>query len=255
MSLLCTMAFGERYARQARYLVADLRDQGVRILILTDHPEFFQTFGNALVHPLHPRRFSYHLKKEAVRAAIAISGSATFIDADCVIRPGVSADILRKALIHGFSPGFHCWKISPIAEAGPYLYPATESAARELGITYDRDAITCQEMLFNVTAEGGKEEVFLELWDRLEAHPGVIALPLRDPVHGGGGEGTVMGIAASGSGITMHGTEEMDRSMLPRVFWHCALDYRMRPYHKARESILKHCGLLQPADLSKTALA
>ncbi len=255
MSLLCTMAFGTRYALQARYLIADLHDHGVTILILTDHPELFLDFRNALVRILKPQHFSFHLKKEAMRVALAEEGSATFIDADCVLRPGIPASVLRQALHHNFSPGFHCWRVSTIEEATPYLFPQAESAAHELGITYDRDKITCQEMLFNITAEEGKEEVFLGLWDRLEAHPSVTGLPLRDPVHGGGGEGAVMGIAASGSGITMHGAKEMDSSMVSRIFWHCALDYRMRPYHKARESILKHCGLLQPADLSKSALA
>ncbi len=249
------MAFGERYARQARYLIADLRDQNVPILILTDHPGLFRRCGNALVHPLYPRRFSYHLKKEAVRAALAVAGSATFIDADCVLRPGAPAHLLHQALVHRFSPGFHCWKIFSIAEAGLYLYPATEAAAKELGITYDRNVITCQEMLFNVTAEEGKESTFLELWDLLANHPDVASLPLRDPVHGGGGEGTVMGISSSGSGITIHGSKEMDHSMLSRVFWHCALDYRMRPWHKARASLFARCGLLPPADLSRSALA
>ena len=138
-------------------------------------------------------------------------------------------------------------------EAGPYLFPETETAARELGISFDRDRITCQEMLFNVTEENGGAWRFLEIWDQLSRHHLVAGLPLRHPIHGGTGEGVAIGIAACGSGLTFHGSEEMDRSLLSRVFWHCSLDFRWRFYHRFSRRIAGLIGVAPRADLGKSA--
>lgn len=241
------MAFGERFASQARYLVADLGDFGARILVLTDHPERFRRFRNAVVHPHFPEKFSYHLKRIAVREALRLESSATFIDADGVLRNGVPKRIIRDALTHRFSPGVHGSKIRTIAEAGDYVFPEVEQVAREKGISFDRNSITYQEMLFNITAERGNEERFLEIWDFLAGTP-------ECGKGNGAGEGVCIGIAAHGSGMTLHGFSEMDGSRVSKVFWHCALDYRRRTFHRLRNSMLDYLGLAPPADLEKSAL-
>ena len=247
MSLFCTMAFGERFASQARYLVADLGDFGARIVVLTDHPERFRRFGNAVVCPHYPEKFSYHLKRIAVRETLMLDPSATFIDADGVLRHGVPRKLMQRALFHRFSPGFHGSKIRTIEEAGSYVYPKKEALGRSWGIAFDRDAITYQEMLFNLTREEGREESFLDIWDRF-------ALAADAAGENGSGEGTCIGIAAHGSGLTLHGTNHMDSSLLSKFFWHCALDYRWRPYHQTRQRLLSAFGLVKNADLEKSAL-
>jgi|GEM_PF-1334359 len=254
MSHFCTMAFGKKYADQARYLVADLQGEGIPILVLTDHPETFRAFSNAVVRSHDPQPFSYHLKRLALAETLGISDSATFIDADCVLRPGVPRSIMRSALNHRFSPGFHCWRTSTIVQAGNYLYPEIEERAHVLGVIYDRDRITCQEMLFNLTSQGGLEKKFLGIWDKLASDPVISSLPARHPLHGGTSEGPCMGIASCASGLTIHGSGEMDESLLSKVFWHCALDYRWRPYHKARQRLHSALGFTRKADLQQSAL-
>jgi hypothetical protein len=247
MSLFCTMAFGERFASQARYLIADLGDFGVRILVLTDHPEKFRRFRNAVVRPHYPEKFSYHLKRIAVRETLLLESSATFIDADGVLRTGVPRGIISDALAHRFSPGVHGSKIRTIAEAGDYVFPEVETVARQKGISFDRESITYQEMLFNITAERGQEQRFLEIWDFLAGTP-------ECGKENGAGEGVCIGIAAHGSGMTLHGSSEMDDSLVSKIFWHCALDYRKRMVHRLRNSLLDFLGLAPSADLEKSAL-
>jgi hypothetical protein len=247
MSLFCTMAFGRRFADQARYLVADLGDFGARILVLTDHPAIFRRFRNAVVRPHFPEKFSYHLKRIAVRETLLLEPSATFIDADGVLRHGVPRELIRRALSYRFPPGFHGSKIRTIEEAGSYVYPEKEALGKSWGISFDREAITYQEMLFNLTREEGGEELFLKIWDRF-------AVAADAAGEDGSGEGTCIGIAAHGSGLTLHGTRHMDGSFLSKVFWHCSLDYRWRPYHKTRRRLLEAVGLARSADLEHSAL-
>ena len=247
MSLFCTLAMGKRYADQARYLVADLEGFGARILVLTDHPKTFRCFRNAVTRPYYPERFSYHLKRTALREALLLEPSVTFIDADGVLRHGVPKAVIQNAVSYRFPPGFHGSKIRTIKEAGKYVYPDKEALGSSWGIEFDRDSITYQEMLFNLTMEEGKEESFLGIWDRF-------ATAAETSGESGKGEGTCIGIAAHGSGLTLHGSNHMDASLLSKVFWHCSLDFRLRPYHQARQRLLSAFGLVKKADLEKSAL-
>ncbi|MGD0812831.1 MAG: hypothetical protein ABSA83_04450 [Verrucomicrobiota bacterium] len=241
-NLFCTMAIGEKYAKAARYLVADLADYDQPILILTDQTKLFDRFKNASVVPYSPAFFSYHDKRLALGEALKLSETAIFVDADCVLRFGLEHGLVQAALNFRFPPGFHVWKVSTIAEAGPYLFPEKEELGRKWNLKFDRDQITYQEMLFGLTKENGSEARFFAIWDKFEAE----ATARQDA---GPGEGICIGLAAQGSGMTCHGAKYMDASMLSKIFWHVTLDYTWRSYHRVKFKMGRLLGLRREPDL------
>ena len=246
-NLFCTLALGEKYAKIARYLVADFADYSQQILILTDCARVFKRFKNAIVVHYRPTFFSYHDKRLALIEALKLAETAIFIDSDCVLRFGLKPETVRKAFAFRFPPGFHAWKVSSIANAGVYVYPEKEALARKWVLKFDRDRITYQEMLFALTKENGKENKFFVLWDKFEKE----ATARQDP---GAGEGTCMGIAAQGSGLTCHDSQYFDVSMLSRLFWHARLDYRKRAVQKLNFGVKRLLGLTQDPDLTLPAM-
>jgi hypothetical protein len=246
-NMFCTTAIGKKYAEIARYLVADLEEYDQKILVLTDQAKLFQGFKNARIVDYKPHFFSYHDKRLALLAALKISDTAIFIDADCVLRFGLKRDFVTTVLRYSFPPGFHVWKVFKIAEAGSYVYPEKEAFGRNLGLEFDRDRITYQEMLFGLTKENGRETRFFELWNKFEEE----ATARNDR---GAGEGTCMGIAAQGSGLTCHDSKYLDASKLSKLFWHAALDYRKRTCHRIAFKLKRVLNLVSDPDLAVSAM-
>lgn len=238
-NLFCTMAIGEQFARAARYLVADLADYDQPILVLTDASHLFKRFKNAIAIDYKPDQFSYHDKRIALKKALELSPTAVYVDADCVFRFGLSKQIVKTALQFAFPPGFHGWKVSRISDAGAFVYPETESLATRWGLVFDRNRITYQEMLFALTAEGGKERSFFEIWNRFAEEA-----KLRND--NGSGEGVCIGIAAQSSGITCWDSKYIELSLLSRAFWHCHLDFNKRQWHRAKTAFFMKCGIHPP---------
>jgi len=247
------MAFGKRFAEQARYLVADLGDSG------RESCAYRSSLGVPRLPQCHrlpvlSRDILFPTQAQGIASRPRDRGLRDFYRR----RLRGAARRSRRSASQGapprIIPGIPLLENIPHQGGRPYLFPEVEDVARELGFYDDRDRITCQEMLFNVTAQEGREQRFFEVWDALAAHPALDAYHKRHPVHGGTIEGVSMGIASCASGLTIQGSNEMDSIFLPKVFWHCALDYRKRRYHKARNWIFSRSGFLESADLSRSAL-
>lgn len=220
-NVVCTLAMGAQHVEYARFLAADLGVYQAPLVVLTDRPEAFRGFPSAHVVEHHPKEFSYHDKRVAVRAALDLGETAIFVDADSAIWFGADRRAVRKALRYEFPPGLHASRLFP---AGHYVYPHIESTAKEWGYEFDRNVITYWEGLFAVSQDD-RLGTFFRYWDRF-------AEEARGRGHNGAGEGTCFGIAAEAAGIQRHYTTHMTASTLPFLLWHTRLSFRRRKlYH------------------------
>ena len=222
-NIFCTLALGPEHAGYARFLADDLGDYHQPMAIVTDQPDLFRSCKNVAVTPHYPAAFSYHDKRLALQAALALGDTAVFVDADCALRFGVPPDLVRSALAYQFSPGLHGYSISP---ADVYQHAIhTENLAKLWELTFDRNSIVYWEGLFALRKQDGKEKVFFEIWDRFYQE----AQARHDA---GAGEGACFGIAAQAAGLDCPGTGPMRASRLPNILWHTRLNYRLRRlYH------------------------
>jgi hypothetical protein len=243
-NIFCTLAMGEKYADLAAFLIADLEAYNVSTLVVTDTPRVFEKFPHATVIEHHPKQFSYHDKRIAIREALKLGETAIFVDADTAIWFGADRRAIRKALTHVFPPGLHASRLFP---AGHFDYPNIEAKAREWGYEFDRNVITYWEGLFAVSKDEQLEKFFAG-WERF-------AEEARERGYNGAGEGTCFGIAAEAAGIQRHYTTHMTQSTLPYLLWHTRLGFRRRRlYHlkfgitemvKGNLNFRQHCWALR----------
>lgn len=239
-NIFCTLAIGEKHAELAAFLVADLSAYRVPIVVVTDAPHIFKRFPSVTVVEHHPKKFTYHDKRLALKAALKLGDTAIFVDADTTVWFGADRRAVRKALSYSFPPGLHASRLFP---AGHYDYPHIEEKARQWGLQFDRNVITYWEGLFAVSKDERLEK-FFAYWDKF-------AEEAEQRGHNGAGEGTCFGIAAEAAGIPRHYTVHMTQSTLPFFLWHTRLGYAKRKlYHfkfgvmellKGNVNIHQHC--------------
>jgi hypothetical protein len=222
-NLFCTLAIGERYHDLAAFLCADLAVYDQALLIVTDRPEAFEEFSNAITVQHVPEKFSYHDKKLAIRAALERARTAVFVDADTCIHFWADRRSVGSALRYRFSPGLHAWRLYP---EGLWEYPNVEAFAIAQGMFFRRNVITYSEGLFAVSAHPGLER-FFALWDVFHTEANRVG-------HNGAGEGTCIGIAAEAAPIPRMYTTEMLASNLPFFFWHTRLSFAHRKLHHVK---------------------
>jgi hypothetical protein len=220
-NIFCTLAIGENYANLAAFLIADLEVYRVPSVVVTDTPGVFKQFSHVNIVEHHPRHFSYHDKRLALKEALKLGNTAIFVDADTAIWFGADRRVVRQALTYEFSPGVHASRLFP---AGHYEYPNIELKAMQWGLKFDRNVITYWEGLFALSNDQHMETFFVH-WDRF-------AEEANQRGYNGAGEGTCFGIAAEAAGLTRHYTTQMTQSMLPYIFWHTRLAYdRRKAFH------------------------
>jgi hypothetical protein len=203
----CTLAIHKPYRDRARLLCADLRS--VPWVVLTDEPEDFAGLPvTAIKHlPTGPMATdylsrlaptgenrgaaAYHDKRFALRAALEVSDTAIYVDAD--------SRIGRVPSLRGLPPGLAVLPVvrKSIAEhlgtCGTWRMPAFSDLARHLtgDITILQSAGWCHETLIALTKDG-RESAFFDAWS--------LAADFLQQRGVYSGEGGVIGLAAACAG-------------------------------------------------------
>lgn len=227
-NIFCTLAIGEYYAGLAAFLVADLETYKVPTVVVTDTPKLFHRFSRVKIVEHHPKTFSYHDKRIALKEALKLGDTAIFVDADTAIWFGADRRAVRKALAYSFPPGLHSAKLSP---PGYYDHPHIENTARQWGLEFDRNIISYWEGLFALTKDENLD-AFFQCWDRFAEE----AAQRGDK---GAGEGTCFGIAAEVAGLKRNYTINMMQSTLPYLLWHTRLVFEKRKLYHLKFGILE----------------
>ncbi|TVQ59960.1 MAG: hypothetical protein EA366_04110 [Spirulina sp. DLM2.Bin59] len=189
----CTLAVGKRYREHAKNLVEDIQKfaSNIPVLILTDKPEEFAEYpvAQAINHRLQSVK-GYHDKRFVIAAALRNFKTCLFLDSDVRIigpvpenlsyHPGITARTGCSILKHNARNGQ--------GEMIPLLRHVSEKLDIDLGKTK-----WFHEFMFAVTKQDGAELKFLSLWQTLAYFFEMQGFY--------GGEGNIMGLAASKVGL------------------------------------------------------
>ncbi|WP_375467144.1 hypothetical protein, partial [uncultured Nostoc sp.] len=199
----CTLALGKVYRTLAGFLAKDLElySPNTAFIILTDHPQEFSKYPQALAFQHQQQGVKcYHDKRFAIAKALSLFNSCIFIDSDMrilapvpediewLLEPGISAracmDMPKKfAKALGTTNKKFSREIEVIKKAAQFfnLEPEWEN------VTF------VHEYLFSVTKSTGKEIDFLETWSILAKY-----FELNGVYEG---EGNAIGLAAYKAGL------------------------------------------------------
>jgi GR25 family glycosyltransferase involved in LPS biosynthesis len=216
--IFSTLAVGEFYNDLALKLAKDLRYFKKNILVVTDSPSLYSGMSNVIVVDYPNKKFSYNDKIICFREALLLEDCVVYTDCDSrVLYETYDDTFLDFCTIvpKGFHPSFSFGKVSR-QDGGffqstdlPYRLKGYGEKCLELcklnNFNY-LDAEHWQEGFLILCKDDGKEQKFLDVWEKLsqeldsfEVEKGVSRIGI--------GEGNIIGIAAATSGITIHGPD------------------------------------------------
>jgi len=161
----CTLAIGENYRNLAVELAQDIAKYSPEtpFLILTDFPEYFSDRANINAFKHQPQGIKfYHDKRCVIAKALSLFRSCIFLDADMRIigdvpeniewLPGITARTGTAILKHN--------------KRWPKHLEILEKVAQKLNLNLEEVKFV-NEFLFTVTRDGGREQEFLESWEKI----------------------------------------------------------------------------------------
>ncbi|BAY48227.1 hypothetical protein SAMD00079811_58480 [Scytonema sp. HK-05] len=191
----CTLALGKKYRLLAQQLAKDLEENspGTSIVIYTDEPEDFKSYGNTLAykHQQQGILLCYHDKRFVLAKALSIFHAAIYIDADTRILSRVSDNVDWQP---GITAGHWENLIEHISKYSPERLEPLKKVASKLNFPLENTKYI-GESLFVIARDEGRESKFFEQWGMIGRY-----LELKG-VHSG--EGNAMGLAAAQVGWTV----------------------------------------------------
>ncbi|MFM7426732.1 MAG: hypothetical protein ACKO7W_17335 [Elainella sp.] len=195
-----TLALGKRYRSHAALLAADLRQQSPEtpLILLTDHPTEFSSFGN-VVASYHKQQSvtCAHDKRFVIQQALAKFSTCIVVDADVRILGPIPLDL-------NWRPGMTCMSFTSAQKHLDSFSERQMGARTLLAKTADRlnldiaspDLKFVQDYLFAITRDEGREQAFLNYWNRIS-----ILLELYGLFNA---EEFTIGLAAAKAGLPLH---------------------------------------------------
>lgn len=195
-----TLALGKRYRSHAALLAADLRQYSPQtpLILLTDHPAEFSAFANvvAVYHKQQSVSCSQD-KRFVIQQALAKFHTCIVVHADVRILEPIPVNL-------SWQPGITCISFTAAQKQLSTFLERQNNAKALLAKTAARlnldvaspDLKFVQDYLFAVTRDQGKEQAFLNYWNKisilLERHG------LFDA------EGFTIGLAAAKAELPLH---------------------------------------------------
>ncbi|MCG6136574.1 MAG: hypothetical protein MET45_18355 [Nostoc sp. LLA-1] len=191
----CTLAVGNRYRTHALMLARDIQKHSPKtsFIVLTDQPHDFEKYPHviALKHRLQSIK-GYHDKRFVLAKALKLFNTCIYLDSDVRILGKVPDDIEWLPGITART-GCNILKHNAGIKHNKAL-PIIKKVAQKLDVNLE-ETQWFHEFMFVVKKQDGAEVKFLQLWQTISYFfemQGIYA-----------GEGNVMGLAASLSGLTV----------------------------------------------------
>lgn len=183
---ICTYVAGKTYRALAKNLVADLAKYSpeIPLIIYTDKPQDFENYSNVLVFG-HKRRgvLYYHERRFAIQKALSMFKSCMYIDSDVRIcapipdrewLPGITARSCASMNKH-FQEQMN--KSSSPSANSLKRYEVFQKMAKKINVDMETEKVVwINEFLFVVTRDSGKEEEFLNNWEKISLYAEVNGL-------------------------------------------------------------------------------
>jgi hypothetical protein len=195
-----TLALGKRYRKHAALLAADLSNYcpEATLVLLTDYPTEFAEFSN-VVTVFHKQQSigCYHDKRFVIQQALTRFKTCIFVDADLRILSPIAPDLV-------WQPGITCISFAAAQKHLETVFEHNLTAKSLLTKTADKlklditasDLKFVQAYLFVVTKDDGKEQTFLNYWNKIS-----IWLELYGLINA---EGFTIGLAAVKAEFPLH---------------------------------------------------
>ncbi|AFY58055.1 hypothetical protein Riv7116_5688 [Rivularia sp. PCC 7116] len=183
---ICTYVAGSIYRALAKNLVQDLAKYAPEIpfIIYTDKPQEFENYSNVLAFG-HKRQgiLHYHERRFAIQKALSMFKSCMYIDSDVRIcapipnrewLPGITARSCTGMIKH-FQERIN--KTDTPSVSALKKFELFKKMANKLNIDIEKEDVTwINEFLFVVTRDSGKEEEFLQNWEKIAIYAEVNGL-------------------------------------------------------------------------------
>ena len=194
----CTLALGKKYRDLAKNLAVDLKKYapGIFFVVGTDRVQDFTNYDNAIAFRLYQEGIlhCYNDKRTVIKECLKQFEKAIYIDADTKITEPVPLSIDCPTGI----VGCHKQMLPHIKQYRSKDVPYIMEIADKLDIDIDR-VKWVGEALFMVKKDGGKEQEFLDTWEKIARY-----LELKGI---NSGEGNIMGLAAAKVGWDIDRTD------------------------------------------------
>ncbi len=187
----CTLALGHNYRNLALQLAQDLAEYApsVTLVVLTDRPAAFGHCPQVLAFAHQQQSLGcYHDKQYVLKKALSLFPACIFVDADMRIlapippdltwQPGITAKIVWINILKHNKNQFELRLLQQMADK------------LNLNLT---EISFVHECLFVIARDQGKEQVFLEQWQKIANY-----FELRGFCRG---EGHTIGLAAADAGL------------------------------------------------------
>lgn len=216
--IVTTLAYGDLANQNAKKLAKDLQYFNQQLLVVTNKEGFFEDLDNVIEVAYTSSVFSYNKKITCFEEGFKLKNAVVYIDSDSRILYKTFKNTNTNFFLN-IEPGFHpSWDWGKIIRDDNRFFTSKDVRDRlpgygelalkiceEIGVNYT-DSSHYQEGIIVVSKQYGKEQVFLNVWkelaeqlDRYEESLGSSKL--------GTGEGNLIGLALTYSGLTVRGTE------------------------------------------------
>jgi GR25 family glycosyltransferase involved in LPS biosynthesis len=216
--IMSTLAYGEGANQNAMKLARDLKFFNQDLIVVTNKEGFFNGMSNVIEIKYPGDVFSYNKKIICIEEGLKRQDAVVYIDSDARMFYETYKNAFTNFFVN-IKPGFHVsWDWGKITREDSRFFtskdvrnriPGYGEMALELATQLDIDidsASHYQEGIIIVSKDNGKEEMFLDIWklfaerlDSFEFGKGVTRL--------GVGEGNLIGLALTASGIKINGPE------------------------------------------------
>ena len=204
----CTLTVGEEYRKFSKTLIKQVTDLGHKIFVMTDIPSYYETHENVVIIPYTKKYFSFHEKRNIVRECLKHYETAIFLDADVVLK-----DINDLSFMENIHNGLHIF--ASFGNIGftffdkhyneafdivkKYNYKCKKQFHKEVPGEYYLEHFL--EGKWILKKDGGKENDFLDIWDKLADFCENSTIEKQKTERIGSEEGAAMSIACHNSGI------------------------------------------------------
>lgn len=223
----CTIACGEKYLKWSKDLIADIISKNARIYVLTNNTDFYRDVDSENLNVVKYEKpyFSFNEKKTIVRKCLLDFETAVFLDADVRV-----FDIENFDFLNDIDSGLHIFNTFGSLENTFLNYDVHQCNSPDLRNTkYGKvglDFLEQEKLKYKRNFHGdgypecylehflegkwilkkdhGRENLFLEIWDKLADFSEKIDIELGYKNNIGAGEGGHMSIAAYNSHIKLN---------------------------------------------------
>ena len=216
--IITTLAYGDLANENARKLAKDLKFFNQQLLVITNKKDFFTELDNVIEVPYSGSLFSYNKKIICFEEGFKLKDAVVYIDSDSRIFYKTFNNTNTNFFLN-IKPGFHSsWDWGKITREDNRFFTSKDVRDRlpgygelalklceEMEINYE-DSHHYQEGIIVVSKQFGKEQVFLNIWkklaeqlDQYEEASGRVLLGI--------GEGNLIGLALTYSGLSIRDTE------------------------------------------------